>query len=151
MSGFSRSPAAMLAQTANSTVQAVTNSATVLAEFDTGTGTATAKALGEMSAGAAASTITVPDTGDYLVSLTAKITPPAQTHTVTVSLQKTSSDIAGALMTHVCISSVAFPIALSVIVSCAAGDVLRPAIVSSDAGPQNYTTTHAQFTAVRVA
>lgn len=148
---FYTSPAAALKQTGNTTVQAVTNVAAALAGFNTATGTPTSNYEYGMSVSAAASTITVPETGVYLIGLNAKITPPAVTHTITLSIQSDSTDIGGSLMQHKCVASTAFSLASSVMAALSAGAVLRPAIVSSDAGPQNYTTGEATFWAIRVA
>lgn len=146
-----RKPVAGLMQTGNTTVQAITNVVAALAEFDTATGTPTSIAEGGTAVSAATAVITVPDTGVYLCRLVARITPPALTHTITLSIQKATTDIGGSAMQHVCIASTAFILAPVALVALAAGDTVRVAIVSSDAGPQNYTVDEASFIVERVA
>lgn len=146
-----RKPVAGLMQTGNTTVQAITNAAAALTEFDTGTGTPTSIAEGAMAVSAATAVVTVPDTGVYLCRLVARITPPAVTHTITLSIQKATTDVGGAALQHVCIASTAFILAPVALVALVAGDTVRAAIVSSDAGPQDYTVDEASFVVERVA
>lgn len=144
------SPVAQLAQTGNTTVQALTNAAAAVAEFDTGTGTPTNIAQDGSSVSAAASTITIGAAGVYLICCQVQITPPAQTHTVTLTIQKANTDIGGSAVAHKCVASTVFDLTSLLMVECVQGDVLRPAVVSSDAGPQNYTVGEAAFWAMRI-
>ena len=144
-------PFSAISQSVNTTVQAVTNVAAALAEFDTSTGTPVEISEGGMSAAPATAVVTAPDTGVYLCLLTATITPPAVTHTVTLSIQKATTNIGGTVNTHVCVASTEFTLATHAVVRLVAGETVRPAIVSSDAGPQNYTVDEATFTVIRIA
>jgi len=147
---FFRKPVSQMAQTGNTTVQAVTDVAAALVAFDTGTGTPSAILEGGVTQNTTTSVVTVPDTGVYRARLTATVTPPAVTHTITLSIQKATTNIGGSAIQHKCVASTVFSETTEILVPLVAGDTLRPAIVSSDAGPQNYTTNEASFSVERV-
>ena len=145
---FARNRVCSLQQSVNTTVQALTTSFAALAEFDTATGTPVKIEEGGLTAVASTAVVTVPSTGRYLCLLTATITPPAATPTVTLAIKKGTTTIGGTINTHVCVSGVEFTLTTHCVADLVAGDTVRPAIMATAAA--NHTTDEAMFTVLEL-
>lgn len=148
---FWYTPIGQLAFTDNTTTQGVTNVAAALAEFDTGTGTPTSVSEGGVVVSAAASTITVPASGMYHVTLGTRINP-ATADTIYVAVDKNGSTVIGSTVAQQTIAvGWRVSMAITLVVSCVGGDVITPVIWQAAAGPTNHTIESAVIALVRIA